>query len=128
LFEKFDGFGMVAGFFEQRCSGIQILERIANNNDQPPEKFERSRRIAGGEPDFGEAQEVGGDEAVFGNFAGKDKFEDFARGLLVASFEQGASRLAQDFRGRRGLRIGAVRRDFGVECAKLRGDFQFVRR
>ena len=51
------------------------------------EQIKCAGSISRREANLGEAEEVGGVELVFVDFTSKNKFENFARRLLVAAFE-----------------------------------------
>ena len=91
------------------------------------QQIEGSRRVTRGKANFGEAQEVGGDELMLFDLTGKNEFKNFARGLLVASLKQAASGGAESLRSGSLLRIRAVRGQLRVESSELRRDLQIER-
>src|SRR5580658_8412510 len=91
------------------------------------QQIERAASVARGQANLGEAEEVGGDERVLFDLAGKDQLENLARGLLVSRFKQAARRIAEDLGPGRLLRLGAIRGKFCIQSAELRGDLQVER-
>ncbi len=79
LVEEFDGFPVMSGLFQQRGCGIEILKWIADHHDQAAQQIERAGRVACGEADFSQAEEVRGNQVVAFDLTRKDEFENLAR-------------------------------------------------
>ena len=86
LVEEFDGFRVVSGFFQQGGRRIEILVWIADHYDEAAQQIERAGGVPRREADFGQTEEVGGDQVVALDLAGEEEFENLACRLLVASF------------------------------------------
>ena len=78
----------MAGFFEKRRGGIEILVRIAYDDDQTTQELKRPGCVAGRDAYLREAQKVGGHELVILDFTSKDKFDQLASRLFVAGVKK----------------------------------------
>ncbi len=115
----------MAGLFEERRGRIEIFVRIAHGGGQTAQKFERAGRVARRKANLREPQEVGGHELMIFDFAGEDKFDQFAGRLFVTSIEKLARRRPKNFRRRSGGRVGTIAGDLRVESSQLSGSLQF---
>ena len=88
LFEEFDGFDAAAGFFEKRRGGIEILVRIAYDDNQTTQELKRPGGVPGRDAYLGEPQKIGGHKLVILDFTSKDKFDELASRLLVAGVKK----------------------------------------
>ena len=79
LVEEFDGFAVMSGLFQQRGCGIEVFKWIADHHDQAAQQIERAGRVACGEADFSQAEEVRGNQVVAFDLTRKDEFENLAR-------------------------------------------------